>query len=146
MLRWVAQVAFDAWNRGDFELVPHFDDPAVETRLIHGTGALIGLDSVYYGPDGHCRAMQVWNEAWERWDGEIEDILEEGRDRLVVIGRIHAVGSASGVTLNEWGAARYTFRRGRIVRVDGAFDPERERLLALLATSGDAIEANTPEE
>ena len=133
MLRRAARAAFQAWNRGDFALVPHVDDPKVETHITQGTRTPIGFDSVYYGPEGHCRAMEVWNEAWEKWDAEIEDVVEEGRDRILVIGRIHAEGSASGVKLDEWGAVRYTFRDGRIVRVDGAFDPDRGRALDALA-------------
>ena len=135
MLRRVAQVAFNAWNRGDFGLVPHIDDPEVETHITQGAGPPIGFDTVYYGPQGHCRAMEIWNEAWRTWDAEIEEVIEEGRERILVIGRIKAEGSASGVKLDEWGAVRYTFREGRIVRVDGAFDPDRARVLAVLAAS-----------
>ena len=135
MLRRLAEVAFNAWNRGDFELVPYIDDPTVETHLVQGHGPPIGLDSVYHGPAGHCRSMEIWNEAWARWDAEIEDIVEEGRDRILVIGRIHAVGSASGITLDEWGVIGYTFHEGRIVRVDGTFDSDRERALNALAES-----------
>ena len=133
MLRRVAEIAFDAWNRGDFVLVPYVDDPEVETHLLIGSEAPVGLDSVYYGPEGHCKAMVTWNEAWDSWDAEIEEIIEEGRDRMLVIGRIHAVGSASGIELAEWGAVRYTFREGRIARVDGSFDPDRNRVLNAMA-------------
>ena len=134
-LRRMALMAFKAWNRGDFELVPYVDDPDVETRVIQGSGPPIGLDAVYYGPEGHCRSMEIWNEAWREWDAQIEEIVEEGRDRVLIIARVHAVGSASGVQLDEWGAVRYTFRDGRISRVEGAFDPDRDRVI-------EAIEQN----
>ena len=103
---------------------------------MQGTAPPIGLDSVYYGPEGHCRSMQVWNEAWEMWDAEIDEIIELGNDRIVVVARIEAVGSASGVRLDEWGAVRFTFREGLIVRVDGAFDSDRERVVAALDEAG----------
>ncbi len=45
-------------------------------------------------------------------------------------------GSASGVKLEEWGAVRYTFRNGRIARVDAAFDPDRDRALHVLPEDG----------
>jgi ketosteroid isomerase-like protein len=76
--------------------------------------------------------MEVWNEAWETWDAKIEDVIEEERDRMLVIGRVRAVGAASGVELDEWGAVRYTFREGRIVRVGGVFDLDREQMLSAL--------------
>ena len=131
MLRRVAEIAFNAWHRGDFALVPYVDDPDVETHVTQGSELPIGLDAVYYGPEGHCRAMEVWNEAWAEWDAEIEDIIEEGRNQVLVVGRIRAVGAASGIELDEWGAVRYTFRDGKIVRVDGIFHPDRDRVLTL---------------
>jgi ketosteroid isomerase-like protein len=142
MLRGAARLAFAAWNRGDFELVPHIDDPAVETHITQGAGTPIGFDTVYYGPEGHCRSMEMWNEAWSRWDAEIEEVIEEGPNRMVVVAQVHAEGSASGVTFDEWGAVRYTFREGRIVRVDAAFDPDRDRALdAMVKSRAEAIEA-----
>jgi ketosteroid isomerase-like protein len=137
MLRRAARAAFLAWHRGDFELVPHLDDPEVETHITQGSGRPIGFDTVYYGPEGHCRSMEIWNEAWRKWEAEIEEVIEEGRDRILVIARIYAEGSASGIKLDEWGAVRYTFREGRILRVDAAFDPDRDRVLDALVENGE---------
>jgi ketosteroid isomerase-like protein len=133
MLQRAAETAFLAWNRGDFALVPNIDDPEVETRIAQRAGSVVGLDAVYYGPEGHCRAMELWNEAWAKWDAEIDEIIEEGRDGVVVVARVHAVGAASGVTLDEWGAVRYSFREGRIVKVEAAFYPNRDGALDALA-------------
>jgi ketosteroid isomerase-like protein len=142
MLRRAARVAFEAWHRGDFALVPHLDDAEVETHITQASGTPIGFDTVYYGPDGHCRSMEAWNEAWRKWDAEIEEVIEEGRDRIVVVARIYAEGSASGVKFDAWGAVRYTFREGKILRVDAAFDPDRDRALdALVETGDEALEA-----
>lgn len=66
LLRHAARAAFEAWHRGDFALVPYIDDLEIETRITQGGRMPIGLDAVYYGPEGHCRSMQVWNEAWSR--------------------------------------------------------------------------------
>jgi ketosteroid isomerase-like protein len=147
MLRRVARVALEAWMRGDFELVPYVDDPEVETHITQGSRTPIGFDTVYYGPEGHCRTMEIWNEAWRNWRGEIHELIEEGPDRIVFVARVYAEGSASGIELDEWGAVRYTFREGRIVRVDGAFDPDRDRALdALVGNGDDAFEAAGPRE
>ena len=135
MLRRAAQLAFDAWNRGDFALVAYLDDPEVETHLTQGSERLIGFDAIYYGPEGHCRAMEVWNDAWRQWSAEIDEIIEEGRDRVVVVARVHAEGAASGISLDEWTAVRYTFREGRILRIDGAFEPHRDAVIAALPHS-----------
>jgi hypothetical protein len=53
----------------------------------------------------------------------------------VVVARVFGEGTASGIRLDEWTAVRYTFREGRILRVDAAFVADRERALdALPAT------------
>jgi SnoaL-like protein len=146
MLRRMARVAFESWNRGDFALVPYVDHPQVETHFSQGSsGHLIDLDTVYYGPEGHCRAMETWNEAWSKWDADIENVIEEGRDRFVVFGRVHAEGAGSGVKLDEWGAVRYTFGEGRIVRIDAAFGFDRDRVLDALSVDATAEAAGLSE-
>jgi SnoaL-like domain len=129
MLRRAARIAWEAWNRGDFELVPNIDDSEVETHITQGSGVAVGIDAVYYGPEGHCQAMKSWNEAWREWRAEIDEVIEVGRDQIIVVARVYAEGAASGIRLDDWGAARYTFAEGRIVRVDAAFDPARDRAL-----------------
>jgi hypothetical protein len=95
MLRRAARIIFLSWNRGDFALVPSIDDPEVETRLTVGSNVTMGLDPVYYGPDGHCRVMADWNEAWQEWDAEIEEIIEEGRDQVLFIAPACGVGAGA---------------------------------------------------
>jgi len=127
LLRQAARAAFEAWNRGDFELVPHIDDPEVETYVTQGSGVAVGVDRVYYGPEGHCRAMESWNEAWRDWRADIQEVVDDGRDEVVVVARVYCEGAASGIRLDEWTAVRYTFREGRILRVDAAFDADPDR-------------------
>jgi ketosteroid isomerase-like protein len=138
MLRHAAEAAFEAWNRGDFALVPHIDDPEVETHFTQGAGTMMDMAPVYYGAEGHCQGMETWNEAWGTWDAQIDEIIHEERDRIVVVARVHAEGAASGAKLDEWGAVRYTFREGRIVRVDAALDPDRTQVLHALGTGSRA--------
>jgi hypothetical protein len=78
--------------------------------------------------------MEVWNEAWREWDGEIDEVIEERRDRALIVARIWAEGAASGIKLGAWGTVRYTFRDERIVRVDPAFGPDRDRALDALGS------------
>jgi ketosteroid isomerase-like protein len=135
MLERAARIAFLTWNRGDFELVPNVDDPEVETHITQGDRVAVGLDEVYYGPEGHRRAMEVWNEAWREWDAEIDEIIEEGRDQVLIVARVYGEGAASGIKLDAWSAVRYTFREGLILRVDGAIDPDRDRALDALGAT-----------
>ena len=135
MLARFGQIAFLSWNRGDFTLVPEMDDPEVETRLTVEGQVAAGADDVYYGPEGHCRVMEIWNEAWPKWDAEIDQIIEEGRDRVVVVARVYGEGAVSGIRLDAWGAVRYTFRDGLILRVEGGIDPDRGRVLDSLGAT-----------
>jgi hypothetical protein len=129
MLDRLARIAFLLWNRGDYALVPILDDPEVEAHITVNAQMAVGLDDLYHGPEGHCRAMEIWNEAWTTWDAEIDEVIEEGRDQLLIVARVYGEGAASGITLEEWSVVRYTFREGRILRVDGAFDPDRAKAL-----------------
>src|SRR3954453_18352307 len=132
MLQRAVRVVFLLWNRGDYALVPILDDPEVETRLTVGSNVVMGVDPVYYGPEGHCRVMEDWNGAGWEGDAEIDEVIEEGRDQVLFIARVSGVGAASGIKVNEWSAARYTFREGRILRVEGALHSDKERALAAL--------------
>ena len=95
----------------------------------------VGLDDLYYGPEGHCRAMEVWNEAWKMWDAEIDEIIEEGRHQVLIVVSRFGEGAASGIKLEEWSVVRYTFREGRILRVDGALDSDRAKALEAVGIS-----------
>ena len=137
ILRRAADTAFLAWNRGDFAMVPNIDDPEVETHITMGSRKVVGLDDVYYGPEGHCRAMEAWNDAWEKWDAEIDEVIDEGRDRVMIVCRVHAVGVGSGIELDEWGAVRYTFREGKILRVEGSFASNRDGAINRISSRAD---------
>ena len=135
MLQRFARAAFLSWNRGDYDLVPILDHPEVEAHFMVRAQMAVGTDDVYYGPDGHCRAMEEWNEAWREWDAEIDEVIEEGRDQVLIVARLYGEGAASGIRLDDWGAVRYTFREGRILRIDGAIDAERDRVVKALGAT-----------
>jgi ketosteroid isomerase-like protein len=140
MLQLVARTAFLAWNRGDLALIPDiFDDP--RSRPISPAPRLAPTPFTT-APEGHCRAMEVWNDAWREWDGDIEEVIDEGRDQVLIIARVWGEGATSGMRLDAWGAVRYTFRDGRILRVDAAMDSDGDRALDALG----AVEAAGPSE
>jgi ketosteroid isomerase-like protein len=85
----------------------------------------VGLDEIYHGPDGYCASMEVWSDSFKNWRAEVEEVIEEGPDRFRIVARHSGEGIASGVRLEQWGAIRYTVRRGRIARVDAFFGPNR---------------------
>ena len=140
MVERFARTAFLSWNRGDYALVPVMDDPEVEVHFTVNERIVVGSDPVFYGVDGHCRAMEEWNEAWREWDAEIDEVIEERSDQVLIVARLHGEGAASGIRLDDWAAVRYTFREGRILRVDGAIDADRDRVLNALGATAELPE------
>jgi hypothetical protein len=51
---------------------------------------------------------------------------------VLIVARVYGEGAASGIGLDAWAAVRYTFRDGRILRVETAVDPTRHRALDAL--------------
>ena len=121
-----ARTAYEVWNRVDMEAARAFADPEVEVYVAQEEDLPVGLDDVYHGPDGYCRAMEEWAEAWRNWRVDVEDVIEVAQDKFLVAGRHFGEGRASGVTLEQWSAALYTIRRGKILRVDMFFLADRD--------------------
>jgi ketosteroid isomerase-like protein len=117
---------YEAWNREDMETARAYADPEVEVYVAQGSDLPVGLDDAYYGPDGYCRAMEEWAEAWRNWRVEVEEVVEVAQDKFLVTGRHFGEGLASGAKLEQWSAAMYTIRRGKILRVDMFFLANRD--------------------
>jgi hypothetical protein len=83
-------------------------------------------------------AYEAWNSddfrelASAAADPEIEDVVEVARDKVLVTGRHIGEGLASGVEIERWGAIIYTFRRGKILRVDAALFSDRDSVSELV--------------
>jgi ketosteroid isomerase-like protein len=121
-----ARTGYEAWNRDDMEAARAFADPEVEVYVAQEADLPVGLDEVYHGPDGYCQAMEEWADAWRNWRVEVEDVIEVAQDKFLVAGRHFGEGRASGVKLEQWSAALYTIRRGKILRVDMFFLSDKD--------------------
>jgi hypothetical protein len=133
LLERTAQAAYEAWNSDNFrELASAAADPEIEVHLGQGPDLPVGLDDVYYGPDGYCRSMQDWAGSWRSWRAEIEDVVEVTRDKVLVTARHIGEGLASGVEIEQWGAIIYTFRRGKVLRVDAYLFSDRDSVSELV--------------
>jgi ketosteroid isomerase-like protein len=122
----IARTGYEAWNRDDLGPARAYADPEIEVHVAQGSDLPVGLDDVYYGPDGYCRITEEWVEAWRSWRVEVEDVVEVAPDKVLVTGRHIGEGVASGAKLEEWSAALYTIRRGKILRVDVFFFSDRD--------------------
>jgi ketosteroid isomerase-like protein len=137
----VVRIGFEAWVRGDYEVLRAAADPEIEVHFEHdvtiGSTVPVGLNETYHGPDGYCESMAVWAEALKNFRADVDQVLDEASDQFLVIARHSGEGIASGMSVEVWGAIRYTVRRGKIVRADIYFGPDREgvRSAAGAATS-----------
>ena len=102
----------DAFNRRDFDSVIEDLDPEVE---LHEWPAAPGART-YRGPEGIRKALDSWFEAWEWMQVEIENIEEAG-DRILVTAHQRAKGRGSAVEVEIDTSNVYTFRDGKVIRI-----------------------------
>ena len=85
-------------------------------------------------------AHKAWNSddfrevASASADPEIEDVVEVAPTKVLVTARHIGEGLASGAEIEQWGAVLYTFRRGKILRVDGYLFSDRDSVSELVRT------------
>jgi ketosteroid isomerase-like protein len=82
----------------------------------------------YRGPDGVRDWLSDFGAAWDRYDMEVERLIDAG-DRVVSLVRIRAVGAGSGVAVERGDGMVWTFRNGKLARLD-YFNDQEEALRA----------------
>jgi ketosteroid isomerase-like protein len=122
----VVRAVFEAWNRRDFEAAIAHTATDAELHFIGGFADVMGTE--WTGRDGMLR---FWREWLDTLGGclEVERLLDAG-DRVVAIGTMSAVGEASGVPSTIRFGQVWSFRSGKVVRIDGYYDP-RDALAAV---------------
>jgi ketosteroid isomerase-like protein len=134
LLERAAEAAYEAWVSDDYqEAARAMADPEIEVYNAQGAEMPVGMDDAYYGPDGYCQAMADWADSWKSWRVEIEDVVEVAPDKVLITGRHFGEGRASGVKIERWGAVLYTFRGGKIWRVDGYLFSDKEEVSGAVA-------------
>ena len=83
-----ARTGFEAWLRGDYDVLRAAADSNVEVRLkqVSGTGGFevpVGLDEIYHGPDGYCESMARWSQSFKNWRADVDEVIEEAPDRIL---------------------------------------------------------------
>jgi ketosteroid isomerase-like protein len=72
----------------------------------------------YRGRDGFERWMADWSAAWSSFEMTVDDVIDAGNDRVVVLARMQATGRGSSVSVEREDALVYEVRDGLISRVD----------------------------
>ena len=111
----VVRQVFDAAGRRDAAAVLALYDPEVEwdaSRI--PLGGLTGR--VVHGRDDLRNWFREWFGAWAGLEDLYDELIDAGDD-VVSVTRIRAQGRSSGIGVEMRGAAAWTIREGKIVRV-----------------------------
>jgi ketosteroid isomerase-like protein len=69
---------------------------------------------VYHGGQGFAEAMADLDAAWQKWDQEVEQVLDAGERGVVVLVRLKARGRESGAPVDQAWAMVITLRDGKL--------------------------------
>jgi ketosteroid isomerase-like protein len=112
------------WARGEFPYDDELWDPEVE--LVRTGGGADGRVAAAVGA-GEWRgediapSIEEWLASWEDYRIEAERFEDLG-DRLLVFSRHRGRGAASGIELDQEAADFWSFREGRVVRLEMHID------------------------
>ena len=114
----IVRRGYEAYNRGDIDAALVELDPEIvwQTYIVPGPGG-----GIYRGHDG---VRELWSEAKKIFGGfrnEPEEIFDAG-DQVVAFVRVEGVGARSGVAVQARIAHLYTFRGGKVLRVESFED------------------------
>jgi ketosteroid isomerase-like protein len=104
--------AFDAaYSRRDFDSIAELLHPTIETSSFDG--------KINRGPEAVVGALRGWFEQWEWYTAKVEESIDLGHDRAVVIFQCRGKGRASGVEVDMQINDVWTFKDGKIARMWG---------------------------
>jgi hypothetical protein len=77
-----------------------------------------GLGASGHGFAGLLAAWREWLRPWETYWTEVDDFIDAGADRVVVLVRDHGRLLGSDLEVENLGASVWTLREGKIARVE----------------------------
>ncbi len=72
----------------------------------------------FRGREQLLQAVADWLETVSDWRVEIEELIDGGRDRVLLIGRVLARGRGSGAPIHQPIFTAVTVRNGKVARID----------------------------
>jgi ketosteroid isomerase-like protein len=118
---------------GPFEegdLVPLFRDETIAASITAASAPFFASDfecvfvrddvgrSTYSGLDGLRAAWLDWLLPWQSYHAEIEDVIDAGGGRVLVLTRDHARPKGANAEVDFVGAPVWTVQAGKVVRVE----------------------------
>jgi uncharacterized protein len=115
----IVRQALDAVNRRDLETM----DACISEEAEFHSVLAASEGRVFRGHQGARDYFAWFDEAFEEFRTEVEEVIDAGEDRVVALVTFTARGRESGVTLDQRNGLVITFEGERIVRMDSYFDP-----------------------
>ena len=97
----------EAWLSGDLERALSFYSADVETGAVDWMNV-----GTFKGHDGVLKMNEIWNDAWEDWTYEIQEVRAVGERHVVARVRVGGRGRGSGIELDQ--------EAGWVVEIDDA--------------------------
>jgi ketosteroid isomerase-like protein len=116
------------FEQGD--IIPLFRDEVIAAAMDEATAGLLTPDfecvfvredvgrSVYQGVEGLRAGFLDWLEPWARYDAGVEDVIDAGEGRVVVLTRDHARPKGTDAEVSFLGAPVWTVRDGQVARIE----------------------------
>jgi ketosteroid isomerase-like protein len=129
------RAVYAGWREGDFRAgTERYDEFVLMTQ-----GEGFPERGAYIGLDGIGGYMHTFLEAWDHVTIDAEELLDAGESVVAAVVQ-HATGRDSGAAVEFRYFQVWTFRNGRVIRLDVI----RERAAALEA-AGIGVDATRPE-
>jgi ketosteroid isomerase-like protein len=116
------------FEQGD--IVPLFRDEAVSASVTAASAPFFTEDfecvfvrddvgrARYSGTDGLRTGFLDWLEPWESYHAEIEDVIDAGGGRVLVLTRDYGRPKGADHEVNFIGAPVWTVREGKVARIE----------------------------
>jgi ketosteroid isomerase-like protein len=114
----LARQAYDAWIRGDFDVMATL--VAEDLEFVPAVAAGVEGGSVR-GRDEVLRFFENLDETWETFRVEPDEFRPVG-DRVLMVGHVKAKGRGSGLELDQPMLSVLWFRDGKIARMQSFLD------------------------
>jgi ketosteroid isomerase-like protein len=109
----LVRTAMEAWDRAAVDEVLALSDPAVEFVSIFA-----GMEGrTYRGDDGLREYFADMRDTWSEFHRDIEELIDAGEEKVVVLFRLRGTARVSGVSLEERVGTLFQLPQGRLYRM-----------------------------
>jgi ketosteroid isomerase-like protein len=126
--------AIEAVNRGDVASALSETSDEFEMDWSNSIGPLRG---VYRGRGQVTNFIEAFFEAWADLEWDMREVVDVGREQVLVVNRLRMRGRSSGAVVEAMGAQIWTIRDGMLRRAK-VFQSKAEALKALGLSEQDA--------